>query len=142
LEIGLRNAQRRERVDLPSLRRFLERLVELEPPGEADALAVLFVSDHAMRGYNRRFRGKDRATDVLSFPDGEERDPDGGRHLGDILISVDTARHQARAAGHPLGKEMRILLIHGYLHLLGYDHEVDGGVMRRRERRLAARLLA
>ena len=142
MEIGLRNAQRRERVDLASLRRFLDRLVALEPPGRADRLAVLLVSDRAMREYNRRYRGKDAPTDVLSFPAGSARDTEGGRHLGDILISVETARRQARDAGHPLAREMRILLLHGYLHLLGYDHEVDGGVMRRRERRLAGTLLS
>lgn len=141
LEISLRNAQRGQRLDLASLQGFLERLVELWPPGETDRLAVLLVSDRAMRGYNRRFRGKDAPTDVLSFPDGGGPDPEGGRNLGDILVSVETARRQAREAGHALGREMRILLIHGYLHLLGYDHEVDGGTMRRLERRLARDLL-
>lgn len=93
-----------------------------------------------MREYNRRYRGKDAPTDVLSFPDDPEPDAEGGRNLGDILVSVETARRQARAAGHPLGREVRILLLHGYLHLLGYDHETDGGTMRRVERRLAGRL--
>ena len=141
MEISVRNAQRGTLVDLASLRRFLERLVALRPPRRADRFAVLLVSDRSMRDYNRRFRGKDAPTDVLSFPDGAGPDPEGGRNLGDILVSVDTARRQARAAGHAIGKEMKVLLIHGYLHLLGYDHEVDGGTMRRLERRLARELL-
>ncbi|HJX27826.1 MAG TPA: rRNA maturation RNase YbeY, partial [Thermoanaerobaculia bacterium] len=93
---------------------------------------VRFCGDREMRRVNRQFRGKDKATDVLSFP-GEEG------HLGDILISVPTARRQALEAGHPAERELMVLLLHGVLHCLGYDHETDQGEMERLERRLRRR---
>ena len=94
-----------------------------------------------MREANRRFRGKDATTDVLSFPGDDGPDVEGGCHLGDILISVERAGAQARQAGVPLERELRVLLLHGYLHLLGYDHERDDGSMMRLQARLAGRLL-
>jgi probable rRNA maturation factor len=105
-------------------------VAELAPKSEG--LGVRFVGDRAMRLTNRQFRGKDKTTDVLSFP-GE----DG--YLGDILISVPTARRQAAAAGHGVERELKILLMHGILHCLGYDHETDQGEMERLERRLRKR---
>jgi probable rRNA maturation factor len=110
------------------LRPWLAALVvELAP--EAGSLGVRFVGDREMRRTNRQFRGQDRTTDVLSFP-GEEG------HLGDVLISVPTARRQAAAAGHGVDRELKTLLLHGVLHCLGYDHETDQGEMERLERRL------
>ena len=105
-------------------------VAELAP--QAEGLGVRFVGDRAMRLANRQFRGKDKSTDVLSFP-GEEG------YLGDILISVPTARRQAAAAGHGVGRELKVLLLHGILHCLGYDHETDQGEMERLERRLRKR---
>ena len=90
---------------------------------EQESVAVIFSDDAAIRELNRRFLGRDRATDVLSFPAGE------GRHLGDVMISSQTARRQARRRGHSAAREARILLIHAFLHLLGYDHETDEGEM-------------
>jgi probable rRNA maturation factor len=98
-------------------------------------VTVALVGDARMRGLNRTFRGMDRTTDVLSFPSGE---PDGG-DLGEIAIAVGVARRQASAQGHALGVELRILALHGLLHLLGYDHEQDHGAMRRFEERLRRR---
>jgi probable rRNA maturation factor len=95
-----------------------------------------------MRDYNRRFRGQDQPTDVLSFPAHEPAAPLGERHLGDIVISVPTAADQARKARHCLERELKILALHGYLHLLGYDHETDDGTMMRLQRGLVRRLLA
>ncbi len=107
-------------------------------------LSVLFVGDRAMRTLNRRYRGKDRATDVLSFSLREGKfsriQPD---LLGDIVIAVPTAARQAAAAGYPLRREIESLLIHGLLHLLGYDHERgsrEAARMKRRERQLLKRL--
>ena len=94
-----------------------------------------------MRELNRRFRGRDSTTDVLSFPGDSAPDPEGRRHLGDIAISVPTAARQARVAGHGLQRELSVLVLHGYLHLLGYDHETDDGTMLRLQRRLERRLL-
>ena len=141
LEVTLLNRQRAHRVSPRGLSTFLLRLAQMMPPGGADRLAVCLVSDPRMRLYNRDFRGKDRTTDVLSFCADAEDAPGGGRHLGDIVISVPRAAEQAREAGHSLSRELKILLLHGYLHLLGYDHDTDGGTMVRTQRRLVRRLL-
>jgi probable rRNA maturation factor len=86
-----------------------------------DELSVLLVGDRRIRSLNRRWRGKDRATDVLSFP---LSDPAGiGPILGDVVMSVETAARRARADGRPIAKELERYLAHGILHLLGYDHE-------------------
>lgn len=96
-------------------------------PGPAGvSLTVRFDSDRQIHELNRRYRGKDRSTDVLSFPGGGTPE---GLHLGDLVIAVPTARRQAAGLGHSLGREIRELVLHGLLHLLGHDHEVDGGVM-------------
>ncbi len=84
---------------------------------------------------NAHYRHVDAATDVLSFPAG----PDGGGSLGDVAIAVGVARRQATEQGHSLTTELRILALHGLLHLLGYDHEEDDGRMRRLEERLRRR---
>ncbi len=141
LEITLLDRQRGQRVDRAALRRFLDRLIAAEPPGRADRLAVCLVSDRRMRELNRRFRGRDTSTDVLSVPGDGSTDPEGGCHLGDIVISVTRAREQARQRGHRLRRELELLLLHGYLHLLGHDHEKDNGTMMRLQRRLVRRLV-
>jgi probable rRNA maturation factor len=92
-----------------------------------------------MRTLNRAFRGKDYATDVLSFPPGDEEAPIRERYLGDIVIATGVAHRQADAAGHPVTTELRVLALHGLLHLLGYDHETDDGRMARVEARLRKR---
>jgi probable rRNA maturation factor len=114
---------------------WLDELLDALAPAGA-SFGARFVGDRTMRALNRDFRGKDRTTDVLSFPGGPTPD---GDHLGDVVISVPQARRQAAAAGHPLGRELRILLLHGILHCLGHDHERDGGEMERLERRLRRR---
>lgn len=96
-------------------------------------LAVRFVGDRQMRRLNLEYRDQDATTDVLSFP-GDESFEDG--YLGDIAISVPVARRQAAEAGHDVERELRILLLHGILHCLGYDHESDDGEMLRLEKRL------
>jgi probable rRNA maturation factor len=93
-------------------------------------MTVALVPDRRVRELNRRYRRKDRPTDVLSFPAGEPG------QLGDVVISLGVARRQADAAGHALDTELRVLALHGLLHLLGYDHERDEGQMARLERRL------
>lgn len=134
-----------------ALRATLERLLaELGLPGATVSLSL--VRDPEMRDLNRQHRHQDTATDVLSFPlyepDAFERNgrtrprraAEGELMLGDIVISVDTARAQAAAYGAPLEREIERLLIHGVLHLCGHDHENAGErrVMEREERRLAA----
>lgn len=100
-------------------------------------VTVLLTGDAAIRRLNRRFRGKNHATDVLSFPAAEVS---RGEVAGDLAISVETARRQAVEQGHALGTEIKVLMLHGLLHLAGYDHESDTGQMARRERNLRARL--
>lgn len=116
---------------------FLKRAqAAVRLPGE---VTVLLTTDSALRKLNRRFRGKDKATDVLSFPaDPLVRSPE--RLAGDLAISVETARRQGAARGHSLETEIKILMLHGLLHLKGFDHESDDGEMAREERRLRARL--
>ena len=122
------------------LGRVARRLLRRLDLGETE-LSILLVNDREMRALNRQYRGIDRTTDVLAFAqqEGAGGSPDG--LLGDVVISVDTARRQARDAGSPLGAEADRLLIHGLLHLLGYDHErstAEARRMQRRERMLAS----
>lgn len=84
-------------------------------------VTLAFVGERAIRTLNRKWMKKDRPTDVLSFPLGEKAS-DGKFYLGDIVIAAPVAARQARAKGWPLDRELRLLAIHGYLHLLGYDH--------------------
>ena len=98
-------------------------------------LSLVLVSDRVMHELNRRWRGKDRPTDVLAFAQAEG--PGGAPEglLGDVVISVDTARRQAAERGHSLAAEGERLLVHGLLHLLGYDHERSAAEARRMQRR-------
>jgi len=108
-------------------------------PGAArGTLGIALVGDRTIRRLNREFAGVDRATDVLSFA-AEDRAAGGEALLGDIAIATGVARRQARQAGHAYGTELRVLALHGLLHLLGYDHHGDGGRMARLEARLRRR---
>jgi probable rRNA maturation factor len=110
--------------------------------GAGIELGVRFVGERRMRSLNRDYRGLDQVTDVLSFPleeSGEWDDATAGappRLLGDIVICLRVAARQARGDGEPLAHELATLLIHGVLHLLGYDHETDDGEMLRRQAEL------
>jgi probable rRNA maturation factor len=99
---------------------------------------ILLTTDKAIRKLNRDFRGKNKATDVLSFP--AEAGFVAVEIAGDLAISVKTALKQARAEGHALTCELKVLVLHGMLHLAGYDHEADAGQMARRERKLREKL--
>jgi probable rRNA maturation factor len=117
------------------LARFLNRAREaVDLEGEVD---VLLTSDAVLKRLNRDFRGKDKPTDVLSFPSPEEI---ASQHAGDLAISLDTAARQAASFGHTLRDEVRILLLHGLLHLSGMDHETDNGEMAVREAELRREL--
>jgi probable rRNA maturation factor len=102
-------------------------------------VGVLLTDDAAVRVLNRRWRGKDAPTDVLSFPSGD-RLPDGGTYLGDVAISLDTAGRQAAESGRTLLAELQTLLLHAILHLCGHDHETDSGEMAALEARLTREL--
>ena len=108
---------------------------------EKENATIAFVSDRRMRELNRLFRGHAKTTDVLSFPSGAD-DFEGGSELdlGDIAISVERAETQARENGLRFDDEIAQLILHGLLHLCGYDHETDNGEMNRLELRLRRRL--
>ncbi|MCG6963664.1 MAG: rRNA maturation RNase YbeY [Acidobacteria bacterium] len=109
--------------------------------GETHAdVSLLITGDERVRRLNSAYRGIDRSTDVLSFPDGDEL-PDGRRFLGEVVVSLDTARVQADRLGHGELRELEELVLHGVLHLLGHDHENDDGEMNRLELELREELL-
>jgi probable rRNA maturation factor len=120
-------------LDRRWLRGFAERLLREVAGGRS--FTCLVADDRRLLALNRRFLGRDYPADVLSFPSAS---PSGD--LGDVAISADRARAQARALGHPVEREIGVLLLHGLLHLMGMDHERDGGRMRRAEKRWRARL--
>jgi probable rRNA maturation factor len=133
LSVVILNRQRRRRVGGARIARVLRRAAgALRVRGE---VALLLGGDARLRALNRRYRGKDKPTDVLSF---EGRG--GGEGIGDIVISVPTAERNARRLGRTLAEELDVLALHGFLHTLGYDHETDQGQMDRLEARLRRRL--
>jgi probable rRNA maturation factor len=139
------NRQKQIRLGQEPLRDFAAQLARELRLGK-EAFAVALVSDRAIATLNRRYRGQAKPTDVLSFPAGNGAHgcvrTDGRRagYRGDVMISVETARRNARRFGHSLEEEIKLLTLHGVLHLLGYDHETDQGEMTRREHELRRRL--
>ena len=154
LEVVAVSKQRRRRVDLARLTAVLRGAAEaLRVKGE---VALVIAGDKVLHDLNHRYRGKDKPTDVLSFPGpcGEHvAGPRSARRaecaacvgqspsLGDIVISVDTAERNAKDLGRTLPQELDVLALHGFLHVLGYDHEADEGQMDRLEKKLRRRLL-
>ena len=147
MAIEVLNRQRLARIDAHWVANLAD--ATLGAVGRAGAgLTVVLVRDRAMRDLNRTYRNQDRTTDVLSF-----RANDGlagasntsfigePGFLGDVVVSVDTAREQATEAGHSVEREVDELVMHGVLHLCGYDHETDSGEMNRLELRLRRKLL-
>jgi probable rRNA maturation factor len=143
------NRQRLARIDACRVASLADAtLAEIGRSGAS--LAVAFVRDRVIRQLNSKFRGNDRATDVLSFPADDRRQSEPGvhfigtsvsEHVGDIVVSTDAALRQANDAGHSFAREVDELLIHGVLHLGGYDHETDRGQMNRLELKLRRKLL-
>jgi probable rRNA maturation factor len=129
------NRQRRLQLDTQSWSTFATKTLAAIGNSESTA-TIAFVSDKKIRELNRQFRDIDKATDVLSFPSGG---PDESG-LGDIAISVDTAAAQAKENGLKFDEEIAQLILHGLLHLSGYDHETDNGEMNRLELRLRKKL--
>ncbi|HEX2521871.1 MAG TPA: rRNA maturation RNase YbeY [Terriglobia bacterium] len=137
------NRQRRYRIPVPRMQRFANTLARRLRIEHLEFSLVLS-NDRAIRRLNRNFRQKDRSTDILSFP-AQDPVPAGADldnpYLGDMILSVETARRQAFDRNHTLERELCLLMIHGLLHLLGYNHEADRGEMRRMELRLQKELL-
>jgi len=123
-------------VPQPAVERFARKLQD--EVAKRRAFDCLITGDAELRRLNLKFRGKDKATDVLSFPSGTGLPACSS--LGSIAISLQRARAQARAFGHSTEDEIRILMLHGVLHLTGLDHETDAGRMARSEKRWRARL--
>ena len=142
------NRQRLARIDARRIARIAD--ATLAEAGRSDSkLTVAFVRDRAIRSLNNKFRANDRVTDVLSFRSGNTGnaaagiyfDKSGPEELGDVVVSTDSAQRQAAEAGHSFDREVDELVIHGVLHLCGYDHETDGGQMNRLELRVRRKLL-
>lgn len=123
-----------EGVSRSGLERFARQAQKFA--GVSGDVAVLIAGNRRLRQLNRSFRRKDKPTDVLSFP----RNDVHGEPGGDIAISADIARENAQRYGHRTSAELKILVLHGMLHLAGYDHETDSGDMEKTETRLRARL--
>ncbi len=142
------NRQRLASIDARRIARIADATLAEVGRGSS-TLTVAFVRDRAIRSLNSKFRANDRATDVLSFPSGNTTDPTPGLYfdnkvpedLGDVVVSTDTAQRQAIEAGHSFDREVDELVIHGVLHLCGYDHETDRGQMNRLELKVRRKLL-
>jgi probable rRNA maturation factor len=133
------NRQRRVPVAIHPLQQFYER-ARIELGFVPESVTVQLISDAAMAQLNETYRHKRGPTDVLSFPANGARPKKGAEYVGDIAISPETARRNARRYSRSLPLEMRILILHGMIHLAGFDHENDHGEMDRLERRLRKRL--
>ena len=125
-------------VSASTLARFVLRARRAVPV--RDTVNVLVTSSAELRSLNRRFRGADKPTDVLSFPSSPLATRQNQRVAGDVAISADIARSNARRLGHSVGDEVKILVLHGILHLAGFDHEQDNGEMARKETQLRRQL--
>jgi probable rRNA maturation factor len=121
-----------------SLERFVLRA--RRAAGLRDVVNVLVTNNSELKSLNRQFLGKDKPTDVLSFPADPAAHSKSKRFAGEVAISADIARHNAARLGHSVADEVKILVLHGILHLAGYDHERDNGEMARKEMRLRRQL--
>jgi probable rRNA maturation factor len=138
--VTLKTYQRKWPIKRSSTRSYLLRIWKALSKRKVNLpafteMTVVFLNDSQMRHYNRMYRRKDSTTDVLSFPVNDDL-VDESHYLGDVLISLERANQQAVEAHRSLEQELRILLLHGVLHLLGYDHETDRGQMNRLEKKL------
>jgi len=134
------NRQRRRKMNTKQWREFGEEALQAIG-GDNQNATIVFVTDKAIRELNRRFRGQDYATDVLSFPTEAEAFEIGQQSkLGEVVISVQRAEAQAKQHRLSFSSELKQLILHGLLHLGGYDHETDRGEMNRLELRLRKRL--
>jgi len=134
------NLQSAVKLGLAVYRAFAKDLLSSVPESAEKTYSVAFIDDERMLQLNELFRGKDKTTDVLSFPhEADEFDSDKD-NLGDIVISVEQAQKQAAENGLRLESEIKQLMLHGLLHLCGYDHETDNGEMNARELQLRDKL--
>lgn len=138
--MAVHNLQKKIHVDKVLFEGFVGTIVEKALGEESETFTVAFISDRRMKQLNELFRGNKTTTDVLSFPhEPDEFDPDKD-NLGDIVISAEQAQRQAEENGLTLEGEIKQLILHGLLHLCGYDHETDDGEMNARELELREKL--
>lgn len=138
--ISIVNLQRKVKLDSKTFRKYVDELPKVVTEAADSTFSVAFISDRRMIELNKFFRGKDSTTDVLSFPHKpDEFDPDAN-NLGDIVISIEQAQRQAKENKLTLENEIKQLMLHGLLHLCGYDHETDKGEMNKRELELRNKL--
>jgi probable rRNA maturation factor len=135
------NRQRKLPIDCQRWEAFTTNVAQVLPAELITGVTIAFVSDRSMGELNRMWRHKRGTTDVLSFPaDQDEFEKVEGSRLGDVVISVEQAARQAKENGLSFEQEIAQLILHGLLHLCGYDHETDKGEMNRLELRLRKRL--
>ncbi len=136
------NNQRKVEFDSKAFQSFLEKIFGAVPEIANKSATVAFISDRRMKELNNFFRGKNSTTDVLSFPHEADAfaDDDDKEFLGDIVISAEQAERQAKENGLTIENEIEQLILHGILHLCGYDHETDSGEMNRIELKLRKKL--
>lgn len=134
------NNQRKLPLDIRTFEEFLNQAERTLAKTSGRLATVAFVSDRKMRKLNKQFRNKNSTTDVLSFPHGPDEFDADTNTLGDIVISVEQAERQAKENGLTLENEIKQLILHGLLHLCGYDHETDNGEMNARELELRDKL--
>jgi probable rRNA maturation factor len=127
------NNQRKVSIDRPIFEEFADKLSDFVTEITGRTFTIAFVSDSRMKELNHSFRGKEGTTDVLSFPFEPDEFDRNTENLGDIAISAGQAQKQAAENGLSLETEIKQLILHGVLHLCGYDHETDDGEMNRRE---------
>lgn len=138
--IEIVNRQRRRKINPKQWRDFGEQALRAIRQDKPD-VTIVFVGDEAIKELNRKFRGKNQVTDVLSFPTkAEPFEVESRKHLGDVVISVERAAAQGKQNELSFSGEVEQLILHGLLHLCGYDHETDKGEMNRLELRLRKRL--
>ena len=150
IQVNLKTYQRQWPIDRNRIQKFLQKAWRELRKGRGTSvggrssvvpceLTLVFLNDRQMHRYNKKYRKRDSSTDVLSFPVNEM--VEDHYYIGDILISMQMTAKQAKEKGHSMYRELQILLLHGMLHLLGYDHESDSGQMERLENRLRRALL-
>lgn len=131
--IEIINNQRKLKLDSQLFHKFAENAVGKISETENKNVTIAFVSDRKMRELNKDFRGKNKTTDVLSFPFETDEFDETDDFLGDIIISLEQAERQAAENNLETELEIKQLILHGILHLCGYDHETDNGDMNQRE---------
>jgi probable rRNA maturation factor len=129
MEVLIKNQQKIAKIHRRRIKEIIKNIIQYLKVDEKTEISILFTDDKFIKSLNKKYRGINKSTDVLTFnlEEGDLKFPevDKNKLLGDIIISVETAQRQAYNLNHNLEKELMILLIHGLLHLIGYDHEED-----------------